>query len=195
MTERERGRATLNELAASADVDALTVASVERLALGPGRPGRPRAGPRPLPGAQRAHPDDFWISSNLAQELVRAGRFDEAVRFASVAVAIRPRSGHALVALGKALHLGGQFEDAAATLRRAVRLRPDDTNARAALDAVLKDLHRSEGAGGGRLETERLDLSAAGHLVRPTPTRPSAGESWVRRPTGHALEKFSGRVR
>lgn len=158
MTERERGRATLRELAASADVDALTVASVERLAWALADLGDREPALALYRAAHRAHPDDFWISSNLAQELVRAGRFDEAVRFASVAVAIRPRSGHALVALGKALHLGGQFEDAAATLRRAVRLRPDDANARAALDAVLKDLHRSEGAGGGRLETERPDL-------------------------------------
>ncbi|SIO28023.1 Serine/threonine protein kinase [Singulisphaera sp. GP187] len=156
-TDRERGRAALKGLAASADVDALTAASVERLAWALADLGDREPAIALYRAAQRAHPDDFWISSNLAQELVRAGRFDEAVRFASAAVAIRPRSGHALVALGKALHLGGRLEDAAATLRKAVRLRPDDANVQGTLDAVLRDLGRSEGAGGGALGAERPD--------------------------------------
>ena len=53
--------------------------------------------------AQRAHPDDFWINYDLARSLMGAGQPDEAVRFFSAAVAIRPRSELALRSLGEAL--------------------------------------------------------------------------------------------
>jgi tetratricopeptide (TPR) repeat protein len=136
--DRARARAELERLAASADAYGLTAASAEPQARALDHVGNGEAAVALDRAAQRAHPDDFWINSNLAGALVRAGQYDEAARFASVAVAIRPRSVHALVALGQALHLAGRPDDAAATLREALRLRPDDPTALAALDAVLK---------------------------------------------------------
>ena len=51
---------------------------------------------------QRAHPDDFWINFDLAGSLMKAGRPDEAARFYTAAVAIRPRSELALRSLREA---------------------------------------------------------------------------------------------
>jgi serine/threonine-protein kinase len=145
--DRTRARAELERLAASADAYGLTAASAERLAWALADLGNGEAAVALYRDAQRAHPDDFWINSNLASALVRQGRYDEAVRFASVAVAIRPRSVQPLVTLGWALHSAGRTDDAVATFHEALRLRPDDPTVLAALDAVQKD---PGGPGDGR---------------------------------------------
>jgi Flp pilus assembly protein TadD len=61
-----------------------------------------------LKRAQRAYPDDFWINYDLAGSLMGAGRPDEAVRFYSAAVAIRPRSELAGRRLREALRTAGR---------------------------------------------------------------------------------------
>ena len=70
--------------------------------------------------AQRAHPDDFWTNFDLATTVRDLGQYDEAIRFFSVAVAVRPRSDFALDHLGNALYEAGRLEDAAATLHRVI---------------------------------------------------------------------------
>ena len=59
---------------------------------------------------------------DLARSLMGAGQPDEAVRFYSAAVAIRPRSELALVALGEALRAAGRTDEAAAYPRPRWRL-------------------------------------------------------------------------
>src|SRR5206468_12252967 len=93
-----------------------------------------------------AHPDDFWINSNLASVLLRQGRHDEAIRFASVAIALHPRSVQPLVTLGWALHYSGRDDDAAATPRDALRLRPHGPSVRPPLAPILGN---QGGPGGG----------------------------------------------
>ena len=118
--DRARARAELERLAASADAYGLTASSAERLAWALADLGNREAAVALYRAAQRAHPDDFWINSNLASELIRQRHYDEAVRFASVAVALHPRGAQPLVTLGWALHLAGRTDDAAATLREAL---------------------------------------------------------------------------
>ncbi|WP_165069641.1 protein kinase domain-containing protein [Paludisphaera rhizosphaerae] len=144
--DRSRARTDLERLAASADATGLTAASAERLAWALADLGDSEAAVALYRAAQRAHPDDFWINSNLASSLVRLERYDEAARFASVAVAIRPRTVHVLVLLGKALQLAGRLDDAEATLRDALQINPRDAGALAAMDAVIKA--RNEGDAG-----------------------------------------------
>jgi tetratricopeptide (TPR) repeat protein len=85
--------------------------------------------------AQRLHPADFWINYNLGGLLgagwhegetreVRSQREEEAVRFASVAVALRPQSPGALLLLGDALSRHGRADEADACFREALHLRP-----------------------------------------------------------------------
>jgi serine/threonine-protein kinase len=120
-TDRERARAAFEELAATAPEEDLHRESISRLAYALGRLGDRERETALLRRAQRAHPEDFWINFDLARSLMGAGRPDEAVRFYSAAVAIRPRSELALAALGDALRAAGRTDEAEAYPRRRGR--------------------------------------------------------------------------
>jgi serine/threonine-protein kinase len=141
----KQARRTLVRLAETADPDRLPEASVTRLAFALSRP-EPEMALSLLRRAQRAHPNDFWINCDLAGHLMRSGRPDEAARFFSVAVAVRPRSGFALNGLGSALHKSDRLDDAEATFRHVIRLLPDNATAHVGLGAVLTDWGKPEEA-------------------------------------------------
>jgi eukaryotic-like serine/threonine-protein kinase len=109
-TERERARDTFRELAATAPDEALHRESISRLAFELGHLGERQRETALLRRAQRAHPEDFWINHDLARSLMSAGQPDEAVRFYSAAVAIRPQSDLALHMLREALRAAGRPE-------------------------------------------------------------------------------------
>jgi tetratricopeptide (TPR) repeat protein len=89
--------------------------------------------------AQRRHPDDFWINHQLASSLaeLRQPQWQEAVRFYTAAVALRPQNPGVLLNLGSALQKNGQLEEALASFRQAVRLRPDYPEAYLNLGCLL----------------------------------------------------------
>ncbi len=120
--DRERARVTFRELAASAPGDALGRECVSRLAYALGQLGERETEASLLRRAQRAHPGDFWINHDLARSLMGAGRPEEAVRFYSAALAVRPRSELAQVALGQALRAAGRADEAATYPRARGRL-------------------------------------------------------------------------
>jgi serine/threonine-protein kinase len=106
--DRERARAAFEELAAAAPEEVLHRESLSRLAYALGSHGKKEEAASLLRRAQRAHPDDFWINYDLAQALMGTGRPDEAARFFTAAVAIRPRSELALRSLRDALRAAGR---------------------------------------------------------------------------------------
>jgi serine/threonine-protein kinase len=112
--DRERARTTFRELAATVPEEALHRESVSRLAYALGHLGEREMETSLLRRVQKAHPDDFWINHDLARSLMGAGQPEEAVRFYSAAVAVRPRSELALAALGEALRAAGRTDEAAA---------------------------------------------------------------------------------
>jgi serine/threonine protein kinase/Flp pilus assembly protein TadD len=77
--------------------------------------------------AQEVFPGDFWINHDLgmALEECRPPQSDEAIRFLSVAVALRPQSPGVRMNLGIALWNKGRRDEAVAAYRKAVELRPD----------------------------------------------------------------------
>ena len=89
--------------------------------------------------AQRRYPDDFFVNELLALALLETvpPQPQEAVRFASVAVALRPESAGALLNLGQAFAGAGRHEDEIAALHRAVELKPDYPGARCNLGSSL----------------------------------------------------------
>lgn len=109
-TDRELARSTLRELAATAPEEALHRESISRLAYALGHLGERERETALLRRAQRAHPEDFWINHDLARSLMGAGQPDDAARFYSAAVAIRPRSRLALGGLREALRAAGRPE-------------------------------------------------------------------------------------
>jgi serine/threonine-protein kinase len=108
-TDREGARAAFEELAATAPQDALHREILSRLAFALGRFGRKEkeAATSLLRRAQRTHPDDFWINYDLARSLMGIGQPDEAARFFTAAVAIRPGSEVARRGLREALRAAG----------------------------------------------------------------------------------------
>jgi tetratricopeptide (TPR) repeat protein len=80
--------------------------------------------------AQRHYPGDFWINYDLAQSLMRSGQkhhLEEAIRFATVALALRPHDSALHNNLGNALRKLGRWDEAAGAYRRAIELDPNPT--------------------------------------------------------------------
>jgi tetratricopeptide (TPR) repeat protein len=77
--------------------------------------------------AQRRFPADFWINQRLGLSLLKMVpmRVDDAVRYFSVAVAVRPDSPGAHLHLGIALARKGFADEAIAEYSKAIALKPD----------------------------------------------------------------------
>jgi eukaryotic-like serine/threonine-protein kinase len=77
--------------------------------------------------AQHEYPGDFWINHDLGTALRRLSppKADEAVRYLSVAVALRPENAGVRVNLGAALEAAGQWDEALASYRKAIEIEPD----------------------------------------------------------------------
>ena len=121
-TDQEQARARFLELAASTPEEDLHRESISRLAYALGQLGEREEEASLLRRAQQAHPADFWINHDLARSLMRMGQPDEAVRFYSAALAVRPRSALIRGSLGEALRAAGKTEEAAAYPRFRTRL-------------------------------------------------------------------------
>jgi tetratricopeptide (TPR) repeat protein len=89
--------------------------------------------------AQAAFPGDFWINESLGMALrdAQPPQYEEAIRFLSVAVALRPSSAGARINLGGALAARGRLDEAVATYRQALALRPDYALAHYNLGTIL----------------------------------------------------------
>ena len=74
--------------------------------------------------AQRLYPHDFWINHDLAHAFIysKPAQYDEAVRYYTVAVAIRSDSPGRNADLGFALQKKGQIDEAIVWYDRAIRL-------------------------------------------------------------------------
>lgn len=89
--------------------------------------------------APEAFPGDFWISYDLGVALLdsRPPQSEEAVRYLSVAAALRPKSVGVRLNLGAALAESGRLVEASSAYRQAIQLRPDSVRAYHKLGLVL----------------------------------------------------------
>ncbi len=159
--DRKGTLSLLNRLAATADPDQLPEASVTRLAFALASLGSRKTAINLLRRTQRAHPDDFWINMDLGRELMISGQHEEAGRFFSVAVAIRPRSSFAHRSLGLSLEKSGRLDEAVATLQQGIRSRPDDSHTHDALGRLLLDMGRIDQAVVSLREATEVDPTFA----------------------------------
>jgi tetratricopeptide (TPR) repeat protein len=76
--------------------------------------------------AQRQHPDDFWINSDLGEALLRLNPvpLDEVTNAYSISVALRPDNEGALVNLGTSFYERKRYDDAELCFERACELAP-----------------------------------------------------------------------
>jgi eukaryotic-like serine/threonine-protein kinase len=98
--------------------------------------------------AQARYPGDFWINHQLGFYLATLAnpRWDEAVRFYTVAVALRPDNVRARLDLGKALAGNGQLDEATAVFQKVIDRKPDLAEAHSNLGKTLWDLGRQDEA-------------------------------------------------
>jgi serine/threonine-protein kinase len=130
-------RATAIRLAEAAPIEALPIQSLELLCLA--RPDHPRQVAL-LRRAQRQYPDDYWINFMLAYALdyvlPPVQDQDEAIRFYTAAVALRPRYAPGRYYLARALQHCGRGDEAVAEYQKAIESDPDFAWPRAALCAI-----------------------------------------------------------
>ncbi len=139
-TEKDKARrqAALQRLAASADVARVPARALTRLA----RKLDPAPKEALLRRAQAQYPADFWVNEELGWLLrgMKPPRSDEAVRFLTAAVALRPESPAAHDNLGIALIGKGQADEAIACHTKAIELDPNFAKPHNHLGYVLANL-------------------------------------------------------
>jgi serine/threonine-protein kinase len=131
-------RAALEKMAASADPTKVPAAALFRLA----RHLDPESQVALLRRAQAHYPADFWINQVLGvvyQERLKPPQPQEAVRFMSVAVALRPDSPGTRLNLGNALMRAGEFDESIACFKKAIELSPKYAYAYNCVGATLLD--------------------------------------------------------
>jgi Tfp pilus assembly protein PilF len=114
--------------------------------------------------ARDAFPGDFWINHDLGSALqeCRPPQHDEAIRFLTAAVALRPASPGARFNLGHALCKKGRLDDAAAAFRQAIDRKADYTMAHHNLGLLLRQMGRFDEAAAAFREQIRLQPQSAG---------------------------------
>jgi serine/threonine-protein kinase len=127
--DREEQLAALQKLAATADVGKLPPTTLLRLAE---RLLDAHATPNGLDllrRAQKQYPDDFWLNNSLGYYLANTEpqRWEEAMRYLTAAVALRPKSPGAHVNLAVALYTTGQLDEALNCCHKAIALDPNYT--------------------------------------------------------------------
>ena len=107
---------------------------------------------------QRAHRDDFWANHNLAGVLHyrEFPQFNEAIRYYTAALALRPRNPGVLVNLGNALNGKGDLDGAMTAYRDALAVHPDNPLAHERLGLALEKKGRLDEAIAELRETIRL---------------------------------------
>jgi tetratricopeptide (TPR) repeat protein/serine/threonine protein kinase len=125
--------------------------------------------------AREEYPGDFWINHHLGLTLleVQPPRPDEAIRFLTAAVALRPGSPGSHLNLGLALAAGGQLDEAIACYHKAL-----------ILNAKYAEVHNNLGV--ALADKGQLDEAIAGYrkAIEIDPKHARAHYN-----LGHALEK------
>jgi tetratricopeptide (TPR) repeat protein len=78
-----------------------------------------------LSQAQQRYPGDLWLNDNLASAYASVRQFDQAIRFYSVALGLRPKNPNLLCFIGNAQMCKGSYREAIATFERALAVKPD----------------------------------------------------------------------
>jgi serine/threonine protein kinase/Flp pilus assembly protein TadD len=86
---------------------------------------------------QRAYPSNSWVNDHLGYVLLASGQLDEAIRFLSVAFALRPQSPLVCRNLAIAYLRKGSPDEAILAANEAIRLKPDYEDAHFKLGKAL----------------------------------------------------------
>lgn len=115
-----------------------------------------------LERAYASHPTDFGLVSLLARALYTSDppRTNEALRYYTVAVALRPESPWVWAGLGQVLRDARRLEESAAAHRKAIELKPDFAAAHTNLGSTLSDQKQLDAALAAHRKAVELDPDA-----------------------------------
>ena len=133
-------RKVLRELADGADPSRLRTRVLAALGSSLRAAGDVEASVAFLRKVQRRYPADYSINASLAWSLrsLTPPRWDEAVAFRRIAVAVRPLSSTANWHLGYALHMVGRLDEATAYYQTVIALEPGHAPAHYSLANILR---------------------------------------------------------
>jgi serine/threonine-protein kinase len=132
LADRSRDREAVAALVAAADLTQMPPASLYLLArVCQAYLQDPEKSLAVLRQAQERYPGDLWLNFTLAStcEDAHPPRYDEAVRYYSIALALRPNNPYFLCFLGRAWLAKGDYPEAIAALSQAVALKRDYADA------------------------------------------------------------------
>lgn len=125
----KRDRQSLEGLAQSIPIQEAPPATVYLLGQSLMELGSVERAAEVLRAGQRRHPDDFWLNDALgwlSSAYLRPPRYDDAVRYYTAALAVRPRSAPAHRSVGMTLVAKGAIDEAIAQFAQAIELDPND---------------------------------------------------------------------
>jgi serine/threonine-protein kinase len=135
MKDPAQRRTALEKLAASADAAQVPARALTQLAT----QLSPAARVKLLRQVQTRYPADFWVNHYLALALIEVTppEWDEAVRFLTAAIALRPDSPGCLMNLGNVLKYKGLLDEAIACYKKVIALDPKYAVAHSNLGVAL----------------------------------------------------------
>jgi serine/threonine protein kinase/tetratricopeptide (TPR) repeat protein len=166
LKDEDKQLKSLIEMAEQVDVSTQSVRVMTRLGFNLASLGARDVAIRLLRRVQKVYPDDLWANSNLADVLRnnRPPQYEEAIRYSTAAIALRPSSAGLHINLGASLHYVGRLEEAIEEYRECLRLAPRYAHARCSLVNNLIELGKSEEAEAvAREAVELFPESAAFH--------------------------------
>jgi tetratricopeptide (TPR) repeat protein len=137
---RQRDGPALARLAGEPAARRLPAGGVAKLAGDLERVNEVVTAERLLRAGQERFPGDFWLNQNLGSFLIKQGRaqVEEAVRYLTAALALRPDSPGVYLNLGTALRVKGDLEGALRCFQAALHIDPNYINAHFNRGVVLR---------------------------------------------------------
>jgi len=179
---RLRAARSLEELQAlvpTADVSSMPIASLLDLVDRLGTQGDGRGAAELAGQIDAARPGDFWVNFLAGLWNVQSfpPRADDAIRFYTAALALRPGSAPWVrTNLALALSLRGDHVEAIAMSREVLRLRPDMARSHRVLSVTLRSAGDPDGALASLREAIRIDPRDAATLVELGRARQDKGD-------------------
>jgi serine/threonine protein kinase/Flp pilus assembly protein TadD len=167
-------RQALEKLAREVEVATQPPEALFVLAKGLRQRGAREAAVALLRRAQEAYPGDFWVNHDLgiALQECQPPQYGEAIRFLTVAVALRPESAKACLNLGDALATVGRLDEAVAAYRKVIGLKSDYAEAHCNLGCALRQQ--------GKFAQALVALRKGNELGSQRPDWPNPSAQWVK---------------
>ena len=168
-----RGQA-LRTLAASANLEAMPAVDLDLLGTALSEVGESQAAEGVLRAGRRRFPDDVWLNYDLARFLEARSRDEEAIRYYSIARALRPETALALAhVLGQPGRIGRGDRGLRGPGATASRRRPQLGLLRSTAPGTGRSPRVGGGPGEGRRDPARDPPPPARRRRVPTPTSAS----------------------